>query len=75
MNGRFIIAATPTMMFVNVLTQRSWIESVLTDDEPKWKIWSKDQGFAERNNSFSRQKANIFILLIVLILSSNKDPM
>ena len=73
--GRFIIAATPAMMFVNVLTQRSWIESVLNDDEPKWKIFYKYQRFVERNNSYSMQKSNIFILLIVLILSSNKDPM
>ena len=74
MKGRFIIAAAPTTMFVNVLPQRSWIESVLNDDEPKWKIWSKDQGFAERNSRSSRHDANIYTFLIVLIPSLNKKP-
>ena len=70
-----MIAATETTMFVNILPQRTWIESVLSDDDPKWKIWSKDQGFSGRNNSFSTKNANIFIFLIVLILSFNKISM
>ena len=73
MKARFIIAAAPTTMFVNVLPQRSWIQSVLEDDEPKWKIWSKDQGFFERNNRSSRHDANIYTFLIVLLLSLNKN--
>ena len=72
MKEGFIIAATRMTMFVNILPQRSWIQSVLEDDEPKWKIWSKDQGFFERNSRSSRHDANMYTFLIVLILSLNQ---
>ena len=39
-------------MFVNILPQRSLSKSVLSDDDPKLKNWSKDQGFSVRNDSF-----------------------
>ena len=55
-------------MFVNVLPQRNWMESVLSDHDPKWKIWSKDDGMIRRNSGFSRHDANVYTLLFVLML-------
>ena len=57
-------------MFVNILPQRNWIESVLSDDDPGWKIWSKEEGMINRNSGFSRLDANIYTLYFVLMLFS-----
>ena len=57
-------------MYVNVLSQRDWIESVLTDKRPRMKIWdadwliSRNEGFQSKNIS-----ANTFLIMVILFLT------
>ena len=56
-------------MYVNVLSQRDWIESVLSNENPRMKIWnvngimSRNKGFQSKNNS-----ANTFLIMVILFL-------
>ena len=58
-------------MFVNVLSQRDWIESVLSDENPRWKIWSEEKGFISRNKGFQSKNisANTFFIMVTLFLT------
>ena len=57
-------------MFINILPQRNWIKSVLLDENPRWKIWSKEKGIITRNKGFSSQNAdNFWDFFIMIILS------
>ena len=58
-------------MFVNVLSQRDWIESVLSDENPRWKIWSEEKGFISRNKGFQNKniRANSFLIMVILFLT------
>ena len=57
-------------MFVNVLSQRDWIESVLSDENPKRKIWNVD-GLISRNKGFQSKNisANTFLIMVILFLT------
>ena len=63
------ITATQATIFVNILPQRNWIESVLSDDHPRWKIWSKEKVFITRSTGFSSQNANVFLEMFILFVT------
>ena len=54
-------------MFVNVLSQRDWIESVLSDENPRKKIWN-DLGLVSRNKGFQSKNINTNTFLIMGLL-------
>ena len=58
-------------MFVNVLSQRDWIESVLSDENPRRKIWSERKRFISRNNGVQSRNtnANTFLIMVILFLT------
>ena len=55
-------------MYDNVLSQRDWIESVLSDENPRMKIWSEEKGFISRNKGFQSKNisANTFLIMVIL---------
>ena len=61
--------ATQATIFVNVLPQRNWIESVLSDHHPRWKIWSKEKVFITRSTGFSSQNSNAFLKMFILFVT------
>ena len=59
-------------MYVNVLSQRDWIESVLSDENPRRKIWSEEKGFILRNKGFQSKNITAKKFLIMAILFSTR---
>ena len=57
-------------MYVNVLSQRDWIESVLSHENPRIKIWNVD-GLMSRNKGFQSKNisANTFLIMVLLFLT------
>ena len=51
------------------MPQRNWIESVLSDDHPRWKIWSKEKVFITRSTGFSSQNASAFLEMFILFVT------
>ena len=63
------IADTTTTMFVNIVLQRWWIKQVLSNEERKLKIWSRDKEMDTRNRDFSKIDRNFYMLFFPLMLS------